>query len=77
MLELEILYECTSNVCSFEWVSYLVWYLDVSDTSPLFLLHVTVGWGSPVTMALKKANLPEKNETTTLGRGSTFHIEYL
>lgn len=83
LLGFERLYQYTSNVCSFELVSYLVWYLDVSDTSPLFLLHVTVGWGSPVTMALKKANLPEKNETATLGRGSTFRsrqkklMEYL
>lgn len=54
------LYHYTSNVCSLEWLSYFVWYLDVSDTSPLFLLHVTVGWGSPMTIALKKANLPAK-----------------
>lgn len=46
-------------MCSSELGSYLAWYLDGSDTSPLFLLQVTVGFGSPVTIALKKANFPE------------------
>lgn len=56
----------TSNVCSLEWASNLVWYLDVSDTSPLFLLHVTVGCGSPVTMALKNANFPRGDKNNPL-----------
>lgn len=33
-------------------------YFSVSEMSPLFLVHVTVGVGSPVTIALKTANFP-------------------
>lgn len=47
-------------MCSLEVGSYLLWYREVSETSPLFLLHVTVGVGSPMTIALKKANFPVK-----------------
>lgn len=48
----------TSIVCSREFGSNLVWYFFGSEISPLFLAHVTVGVGSPTTMALKIANLP-------------------
>lgn len=48
----------TSIVCSWEFGSNLVWYFFGSEISPLLLAHVTVGVGSPTTMALKIANLP-------------------
>lgn len=65
-----------SNVCSLELGSYLAWYREGSETSPLFLVHVTVGVGSPMTMALKKANLPASTSTQvyTYSKHACSHI---
>ena len=48
---------------------YLHMYFAVSVSTPLFLVQVTVGAGSPFTMALKKASLPGRKHTVTGERG--------
>lgn len=58
----------TSRMCSWVLASYLLLYFEESSTVPLLRPHVTVGAGSPLTIALKRAFLPVKSKiaVTTL-----------
>lgn len=48
----------TSRMCSWFLESYLLLYFEESSSVPLLRSHVTVGAGSPLTIAFKRAFLP-------------------